>query len=243
MLDFLRKEDAQEKKETEVNNMVMAKQTLDMIRQDKELVDLYNANADAGSEHLASELPVLKVHALGKSTENHLPDGSEPNDGWFFYKKTQQQYQYITAHILSISRPFRSEGIDGKKNVFNQLMTGIITNDEGNKPFVMYVTGTKLERMWNFGKAAAKFVRAKPIAIPLFALTIRLTTEKIDTKYGKSWVINFEIVIDENGSPAVVTDKGKFEFLRNMVDMLGETVENIIAAKESKEADVLEPNA
>ena len=215
----------------EQTEIATVKHELDMVRDNPELVKLYNDNAKVGSENLGSDLPQLKVHATGKSTSNQMADGSEPSDGWFFYKPTGQQFQTITAHILSISRGFRAEGMNGQKDVFNQIMSGVIVNDGEQKPFITYFTGTKLQKFWEFGKEAGKYTHAKPVSIPLFALTVKLGTEKVETTFGKSWVVNFTIVKNEIDEPVVVTDVGEFVWLRDMVDMMNETVEKVIAAK------------
>ena len=92
------------KKENEAKAMATVKNELDKIRNNPELAKLYQDNAKVGAENLAGELPLLKIHAVGRSLKNELKDGSEPNDGWFFYKPTQEQFQEIECHILTISR-------------------------------------------------------------------------------------------------------------------------------------------
>lgn len=230
-----------EKKEVEKKEV---ESSLAQISANKELAALYNENAELGASNLGGSLPLLKVHAAGKSHSNELSNGEEPNNGWFFYKPTQEQYQEVTCHILSISRGFRAPGIEdegeNKKEVFNQLVGGVITSNDGDiKPFIMYFSGLKLQRLWDFGKAAAKYTKTKPTSIPLFALNVNMTTEAVEhsksNKYGKAWVVNFEIVKDEFGFPEVITDIGEFNFMKEHVATLEETFESIIANKSTED--------
>lgn len=212
---------------------------IESITANAELTKLYNENAEIGATNLAGELPLLKVHAVGKSNTNELAEGGEPNDGYFFYKPTQEQFKDIECHILTISRGFRAVGLtrpgEEEKTIFNQIMGGVIVQGKDLKPFIMYMTGLKLPKLWEFGKEASKYTKAKPVSIPMFALTIKLTTEKVNNSFGKSWIINFDIEKNEKGSPIVVTDIGLFQFLRDNVDSIEQTIEQIIASKSKDE--------
>ncbi len=219
--------------------MEQVKNELATIANNPELVKLYNDNARVGSENLGSDLPQLKIHATGKSTTNTLADGTEPTDGYFFYKPSQQQFKEVVVHILTISRGFRAEGMSGQKDVFNQILSGVIINEGDQRPFIMYFTGTKLQNLWNFGKEAGKYTHARPVAIPLFALLVKMNTQKVETTYGKSWVVSFSIMKNEADDPIVITDIGEFQFLRDMVDMMNETIEKVIAAKVLEEPEVV----
>jgi hypothetical protein len=229
-VNIMRQESKIEKKvvEAKVNN------TLAIVKQNDELAKMYKDNAELGSKNLGGQSPLLKVHTQGRSSTNELAEGGDPNDGWFFYKPTGEQFKEIECHILTISRGFRADGIN-KKDVFNQLMAGVIVNNGELKPFITYLTGLKLKQMWEFGKEASKYTRAKPIPIPMFTLKVKLTTERVKTDYGNSWIIKFEILQNEDGSPIVVTDSGLFQFLRDHVESVEDTIASIIAAKAPEE--------
>lgn len=204
---------------------------LEMLRSNSDLALMYQENSKVGSENLGGETPQLKVHATGRSN-NELADGSEPMDGYFFYKPTAEQFKSVDIHVLTISKGFRAPAIEeGKPDVFNQIMGGVIIDNGEYKPFIMYFTGLKLSNLWEFGKLAAKYTRAKPIGIPMFALTIRLTTEKKANNYGKSWIVNFEIVKNDNGSPKLVLDETVFKFLKSNVAGIEEMISALIEAK------------
>ena len=210
------------------------------ITENEKLTKMYNDSASVGASNLASQTPLLKVHSVGKSTTNELADGSEPNDGWFFYKPTGEQFETVSCHILSISRGFRSEGVSideatgKKKSVFNQIISGVITNDGELKPFMMYITGLKLSYMWEFSKVISKFTKMRPVSIPMFALSVTLTSEQIKNSYGKSWIINFDYVKNKDKSPVVVGDQGEFQYLKDSVGLVEETINSLIASKTAK---------
>jgi len=212
---------------------------LSVISGNADLLKKYQENAVVGAENLGGVSPLLKVHSAGRSTSNILADGGEPDDGAFFYQPTAEQFKEVECHILTISKGFRADGID-KKNVFNQIMAGVVVNGGVAKAFLMYMTGVKLSPMWDFGKEASKYTRAKPFGIPMFALRVKLTTEKkvVEYKPGKKtnvWLIKFEIMKNEDGSPVLVTDPKAFDYLRASVTMVKETIDKIIESKAPEE--------
>lgn len=231
-------QETQKTVEVKKEEKALAISQLDAVRSNSELAKMYNENASLGADNLSGELPLLKVHATGRSTKNELSDGSEPKDGNFFYKPTAEQFETLTCHILTISRGFYADGIDKEKpkKTFNQIIGGVIINGGEMKPFIFYATGLRLKPMWEFGKSISKFTKMKPVGIPMFAMTARLTTEKVKNDFGSSWIVNFELVKNEDGTPTLVTDMGEFQFLKNHVEMVKETIEGIIDAKTIKEA-------
>ncbi len=232
------KKDTEETKESEVKEAALAKSQLDIVRNDPALAKMYGDNARVGAENLGGVSPILKVINLGKSSVE-IADGSDPKNGWFYYGPTGEQFKEVECHILSISRGYRTEPLQSKpdqKKQFNQLMSGLILNDGRNLPFTSYVTGSKLENMWAFGKEAAKYTRAKPIGIPLFALRVKLKNHSIpNPNGGLIWIIDFEIMKNEDGSPVIVTDMGEFQFLKDMVEQMEAIMDSIIEKKAIEE--------
>ena len=108
------------------------------------------------------------------------------------------------------------------------------------KPFFIYFTGLKLSYLWEFGKEASKYTHAKPVPIPMFAMTVRLSTEKVKNSVGFSWVIKFEIVRNEENNLKLVTDPGEFQFLKDMVTGSMETVATIIEKKANESGVAIE---
>lgn len=227
------KDEVETKKGDGEKKMVAVKNELEAIQNNSELASMYKDNAEVGAGNIASTGPLLKVHSTGRS-ENELADGSDPADGYFFYAPTQEQFKTVTCHILTISRGFRAPGYkDERKDVFNQIMAGLIIDGEKLKPFLIYLTGIKLQPMWDFGKEASKYTKATPIPIPMFTLSVKFTTRKVAHDYGKSWAIDFEILKNKDGTPKLVTDPGKFVFLKDNVDSLETMIESFIANKET----------
>lgn len=240
------KEEAKKSEEKNKIEMVEAKKSLDVLKVNANLAQLYQDSASIGSDNLASEVPLLKVHAAGRSTSNILADGKKPNDGWFYYKPTREQYETVECHILTISRGFRADGLQNEKNekksVFNQMVAGVISEGGIYKPFVMYFTGLKLQSLWDFGKQASAFTKAKPVSIPMFALTVRLSTKEVSHEYGIAWVVNFEITSDADGYAKIVTDEREFIALRDLAIKAQDTVTSIIDAKKREDEEIVAPS-
>lgn len=225
---------------TEEKSMSIVKSQLEKIDSDHDLAKMYNDNALVGAENLSGNSPTLSIFTAGKS-QTRLANGKKPTDGFFYYKPTQEEFAELNVHIFSISHGFQAKGMkrsDGTiPMVFNQLMTGVfITAEKEMKPFVMYLTGKKLNPMWEFGKEASLYTKRKPVAIPMFALTVKLTTKEETNEYGMSWVPVFEI-LKENGEPIVPTDLGEFVYLRDLVDGGKQMIDAIIKAKSSEDSD------
>jgi hypothetical protein len=212
------------------------KETALSVDSNPNLVKMYKENATLGSQNLTGQLPLLKVHQIGKS-QSELSDGSEPENGYFFYKPTKEQFKDVTCHVLTISRGFRAEGYKGKEDVFHQILAGVIIDEGEMKPFMTYFTGLKLEHLWAFGKEASPFTKAKPVPIPMFALKVKLTSEQVKHKNGKSFVIKFEIIKNKKGVPEVIVDEGMFTFLRDSVHTVEETTNQLIASRTGEEVD------
>jgi hypothetical protein len=212
-------------------------QALAAVSRNPVLAKLFMENANVGSENLSAGLPLLKVHSTGRSQKNELADGEEPNDGYFYYKPTKEQFKELNCHILTISKGFRADGYEDKKDVFNQIAAGVIIGDEGEfLPFMMYFTGIKLQNLWQFGKDASLYTKAKPMPIPLFALRIKMSTEKIKHTHGMGWVVKFEILKDESGFPLVISDEKLFIQLRDNVAKLEANIASLIEAKVTEDA-------
>lgn len=219
--------------------------TVATIQGNAELAKLYQDNANLGSQNLQGTIPMLKVHTVGKSVGNELANGKEPTDGWFYLTGTQEQFENPVCHILTISRGFKSEGMADKKtgvkgeDKFNQILGGVIVEGIEYKPFIMYFTGIKLSRLWDFGKEVNKYTHSKPVGIPMFALTVKLSTERVKHDYGSSYAVNF--AIQKKGDfPELVTDAGQFVFLRDNLQSVEKTIEDLISFKSTEEKKVEE---
>lgn len=207
------------------------------VQNDPVLAQMYKESVDIGSENLSGGLPLLKVHAVGKSN-NELANGDEPEDGTFYYSQTKEQFKEIEVHVLTISRGFKAMGMPDKNGKtepkFNQLLGGVIVDNSGYKPFIMYFTGKKLPLLWEFGKDAKKYTKA---GIPMFALLVKMKTEKTTNSFGKSWLVNFEIVKSKEGTPTLIHDVEEFNYLKQSVATIEDSIKSIIDAKDVAEQD------
>lgn len=226
-------DETKEKEETAALETKKAIATqIEKVRGNESLAKFYAENSQIGAENLSQELPLMKIHTVGRSMKNVLADGTKPNDGWFFYKPTQEQFEKITCHVLTISRGYRAEGMNEGEEKYNQILAGITTDQ---KPFLMFFTGKRLGNLWDFGKEAAQYTKAKPLSIPMFILTVELTTRSEENKYGESWMVDFKILKEAQGQPLLVLDEGEAVFLRDQAEMIQSTMEQLIAAKVREE--------
>lgn len=213
------------------------KESLMAVKKDETLSELYKQSARMGIDNLGGEsTPQLKVYQAGKS-EAELSDGSDPNNGWFFYTADQTQYETAIVHILSVSRGFYTPALnDDEKKKYNQLVGGVLMNDPDNpRPFIMWLNGLKLNPFWTFSREVLNpYTHNKDLPVPMFAMRVRMTTKQEKHEYGKSWVIQFELAGDE-GEPEVITDEGMFMYLRDHVETMEQAMDAIIESKEKGE--------
>lgn len=226
------KKDAQERKDTDTKAMAATKHTLDMVRANPALAKMYQDNASAGSEELSGASPMLKVFAAGK-TMDRLADGRKPQDGAFYYKPTQEEFSDIVCHFVAVSRGFYTKSMDAGNNEpkFNQLVGGVIINDEIPKPFVMWFNGKKWPALKEFGEKARVYTKSRKMPVPMFALTLHLTTRSEKNSVSESWLVDIEIMQNEDGTPTVVSDEKEFVFLNGKVQYFKDMFDKIIAAK------------
>jgi hypothetical protein len=241
-----------EKLQKDMEEQKAAESSLVALNDNKELMGMYNESAKMGSSNTPDSFPMLKLHVANKSRGNLLINGEEPNDGYFFHTKTKSQFKDPMVHILSISRSFYAKpqkdpktgqiALDEKtgqplKPKFTQLLSGVVTDGSDYQPFIMYFTGGKLNNLWGFAKLVQPLTNLKPVAIPMFALTVKLSREKVDSDYGPQSIVKFELVKDENGVPVLVKDPGEFTFLKDLLIQTESVLNSIIEHKEVGKTD------
>lgn len=235
------KQEVEQAKEADREERTAIMNELATIRQNPELEKMYKDSAGIGADNLSGELPLLKIYTANKTLNAELEDGKTPNDGWFFHRATRKQFESINAHVLTISRGFRAEGMANKKGQkgelkFNQVLGGIIVDEGKLLPFIMYFTGLRLQYLWDFGKEAGKYTKGKlGLPIPMFSMLVKMNTESVKGSYGPVWIVKFEIIKNEDGMPAIVTDPGLFSLLRKTAIKAEETIASIIEAKSAEE--------
>ncbi len=195
------------------------------------VADFYKENASAGTENLGgASMPTLKV--VGANTD--LPEGVSAGVGDFFLTSTQETFKELTVSVLTVSRSFYALGMatEGKKAEprFTQLLGGIVLDTM--QPFVLYVTGTKLNNLWEFAKEMSPFTKNKMSPIPMFAFQVKMTTEKVKTKFGSTYVIVFTIVKNDKGVAQLIVDPEKLQILRTSVTKCQELCEGVMEQRE-----------
>jgi hypothetical protein len=215
--------------------------TLSTIQNNADLAKMYNDAAGMGSENLQGSYPLLKIHVQNKSPNNILINGKEPNNGWYYHTKTQEQFESPIVHILTVSKSFYAKPLVDKDtgemgdSKLNQIIGGVLVDNRDAKPFMMYLTGLKLSPFWDFAKEISQYTHGKPVSIPMFALTVKLSSQKVDSKHGPQLVPVFEVVRTADGSPVVITSPKEFMFLKNMVTTMTDTINSLVTSKSIEE--------
>lgn len=207
---------------------------------------LMAADARQEMESSGGSLPFLKVYVANRSQVT-LADGREPTNGWFFYVPTREQYQEVYCHVLHISRGFRAEGMANeegiKKDRYNQIVAGIILNDEP-KPFWMFISGqARIQKLWEFQKQLRTLNAAH---FPTFPLLVKLTTEKVKTEKSPAIVVNFAVQLTDDGKPEMNLSYPEYMELRNQAHKQEKYVGEYIVRKEvtpDEPADLPPPDA
>jgi hypothetical protein len=205
----LLKQELEKKKEAEVETMVKAKSELVAVNQngltsvDQNVLNFFKRNNQRGLQNVSTaSLPYLKVIESNSSVE--LPDGTRPKVGSFYYEG--EILQTVDVHFVNISRGFYSPGLDKTdKPKFNQIASGVFADTY--KPFVMFFTGKRLSPMWDFMRGEVGKHTKGEFAVPLYALRIKLTTEKVKNDVGTdTHIINFELLKHKEDQSLVVVD-------------------------------------
>lgn len=237
------KQETEEKKEQELAVINEAKNDLDLVRQNASLSKMFDEEIKKEMSDGMGSQPLLKLHTQGRSN-NELIDGSQPNDGDFFYTPSQEAFTNPNIHLLVISDGFYAEGLPDDKGEtkiqYNILLGGTIIDEEGNRtmrPFLMYVTSQAIRQsLWDFRNELNKYARV--MKVPKTAIVVKMTHEKVGNPNPK-WAkvnpkvnnIKFSIEKFPDGTPVLVPDEDQFAALVDIQAMLKEMAASIIAAK------------
>lgn len=190
-----------------------------------DLADFYKENAGVGSENLAGSIPQLKV--TESNSQNEGVDGQYVPAGQFFYSPTKEAFTSARVSIMAISRGFYA--LDNQKEPqpkFTQLVGGMLLDTLS--PFVMFVSGTRLQNMWNFGKEIKPFTKQ----VPMFSFEVELGLEKIKTDYGTNHIVTYTVTRDAKGQIQLIADRELLNMLRNGVESVQDMFDSFIEQKE-----------
>lgn len=190
-----------------------------------DLVEFYKENAGVGSENLAGSMPQLKV--TESNSQNEGIDGNNLVAGQFYYSPTKEAFKSVRVSIMAISRGFYA--MDNQKEPepkFTQLLGGMML--DSLQPFVMFVSGTRLQNMWNFGKEVKPFTKQ----VPMFSFEVELGLDKIKTDYGSNHVVTYTVLRDVKGQIQLIVDRELLNMLRNGVESVQDMFASFIEQKE-----------
>lgn len=190
-----------------------------------DLVEFYKENAGVGSENLAGSIPQLKV--TESNSQNEGVDGQYVPAGQFFYSPTRESFTEARVSIMAISRGFYA--MDNQKEPkpkFTQLLGGMML--DSMQPFVMFVSGTRLQNMWNFGKEIKPFTKQ----VPMFSFEVELGLNKVKTDFGTNHVVTYSITRDGKGQIQLIGDRELLNMLRNGVESVQDMFDSFIEQKE-----------
>lgn len=226
-------------KMNEVNEEINKTKTQQLAKDNEEMRRLMSESAGIGAEDLSGSLPILKIYTANKSADDVLADGSRPHDGWFLHKATGREWEDVYFHPLKISRGFYAHGVPDPKTgvkpvVFNNILAGLVLNDNDYTPFIMYFTGTKLQNLWNFRDQIRPIIKRKVQPIPMFCFTAHMVAEKFKTQnFGLVWVAKLDYERDANGQePQIDVDLNRFKWLKSVTEKMIQQVDEIILLKE-----------
>lgn len=200
-----------------------------------DLVDFYKENAGVGSENLSGALPQLKINE--SNSHNEMADGQEAPAGTFFYSPTKEAFETVKVSIMVISKGFYGiqKNEDGSlpkrddgsiKTDFTQLVGGMIL--ESQQPFVMFVSGTRLQKMWDFGKEIKPFTKQ----VPMFSFEVELGLEK-QKQGSRVWhIVTYKVTRDAKGQIQLLGDREMLAMLRAGVDSMKDMFDGFIEQNE-----------
>ncbi len=202
---------------------VVAPAEKSVVPMSDEMKAMLRQDAAAEVQENGLSLPFLNVYIANRSVSK-LANGQDPQDGFFYYVPTQEEFKEVYCHILHISRGFRQlqKADDGSMRPrYEHLVSGVILDDK-MKPFVMHIAGShRLEKLWDFQSIVRKINNR---GIPTFSMPVKLSTEKVNFKQGNiervARVVLFEISRAANGDPEVIDDQVMYMKLReNALEM------------------------
>lgn len=192
------------------------------------LADFYKNNASVGTENLSAVLPQLKV--TESNSKNVDENGNRTKAGTFYYSPTKQSFEELRVSIMTISRGFYAmDNGETPKPKFTQLVGGMLL--DSMQPFVMFVSGTRLQNMWNFGKEIKPYTRNKQMPVPMFGFEVNLTLKETETNFGINHVVVYSLARKED-QIQVIADEDAVNMIRGNVDSLEDMFESFIDQKE-----------
>lgn len=192
-----------------------------------DVATFFKDNANVGTENLSSGFSQLKITEA--NSKNELWNGSFSKPGMLYYAPDKTEHESLLVSIITVSKGFYAlDNSETPKPKFTQLVGGMIL--ESRKPFIMFVSGTRLNNLWQFGKDIKQFTKSQN-PVPMFAIQTSIKPERQETKYGFNHVIKFSPLKAEGGAVGIVTDIELLKVLRAGEGIVKQQFESFIREK------------
>lgn len=199
---------------------------------DKELANLYGSNyANAGTEEINQEdlnTPTLKV--VQDNTKN-LPDKIV---GHFYRSETGEQFPEVYVNFVAVTtKEQENYNKDGMEKV--KIYFGFYQGT--NEPFKFYMRGAALGTHRKFQSELMTYKNR--LKIPMFALTVRLSTTQATGKTQKG--VEYDVrrpvftIVKNGNQPVIERDPERINFLLEAVDRFKAQAQTVEVEEEGKE--------
>lgn len=196
-----------------------ASKSQELATTNKELAEIFHANAKVGTSQMTSEdLEATSLLLLQGLSNPSLPEGEDKKIGYFYRSDTMEQVKEIMVNILC----FKKVWADNYKKTAQERKHIYYGSFEGSSDiFRMYVRGG-----WSLAGSRKFLSEVKRLqlkrGLPMFALKVRLSSAEVhgtmkDT--GQPYAIPalvMTVTKDAEGNPNVETDMGRATWLKEM---------------------------
>lgn len=202
--------------------------TNELALKDKDLLDLYRADAAIGTEDAGESgvYPMVKITAA-LSKENILFDGSASHIGKLYHTELKQEFDSLKANICYIGR-FMLPDFTTKEPKLTYVVGAVMAD---NRPFVMFVKGYSLQNMWQFlGEVGTLRNRFQ---IPMYPLSVTISSvERPHEKFKSVNVFKFSIERTKDGIPTLESDFNRASALKELASKFKEVAVTMTRSEE-----------
>lgn len=178
-------------------------------------LDFFKSTAGAGMESMDDKpkLPFL-LKVTEALSDNQLTSGVRCAPGNFYYAPTLEDMgndvavsvAYISDKFYTKVEPKENERAKGKEPYakFTQMVCGYFLSN--GKPFIMFATGKRLTKMWEFAEEVRPYTKHKETPVPMYAFKVNMRTREESNDYGRSNIVLYDIMRDGAGHLQIITD-------------------------------------
>lgn len=178
-------------------------------------LDFFKKTAGVGMESMDEKpkLPFL-LKVTEALSDNQLTSGVRCAPGHFYYSSTLEDMgndiavsiAYISDKFYTKVEPKDNERAKGKEASakFTQMVCGYFLSN--GKPFIMFATGKRLTKMWEFAEEVRPFTKHKETPVPMYAFKVNMRTREESNDYGRSNIVLYDIMRDGAGNLQINVD-------------------------------------